>query len=156
MKPTWSIRPAINDDVLYLASRLRKADIEELKAYTGQDNCVHSVMQSWANSVVSFAVLKDEKPVGIFGLCERDGAGMPWLLGTDELTENPFFLTLNTQRYVNAWLEQYGVLFNYIDARNKVSIRWLKALGFTVKTKVTFTDPKLPFYQFIKTHKGSA
>lgn len=154
MKPYWSIRPANNSDVFYLADRLRKADIEELKAYTGKDYCLHSVMGSWAGSIDSFAILKNENPVGIFGLCERDKVGMPWLLGTDELTENPFFLTLNARRYINQWLEQYGVLFNYVDARNKVAIRWLKALGFTVKIKVTFSDPDLPFFQFIKTLKG--
>ncbi len=153
MKPKWAIRPVTNGDVFYLADRLRKTDMEELKAYTGKDNCLHAVMGSWVGSIDSFTVLKDDKPVGMFGLCERNQAGSPWLLGTDELTENPFFLTLNARRYINEWLEHYGVLFNYVDARNKVAIRWLKALGFTVKTKVTFTNPELPFFEFTKTLK---
>jgi hypothetical protein len=45
----------------------------------------------------------------------------------------------------------YPVLFNYIDARNTVHLKWLLYMGFTVIQKhEVFGYSGLPFYEFVK------
>ena len=47
--------------------------------------------------------------------------------------------------------KEFPVLFNYIDARNTVHLRWLKFMGFTIIKKLEiFGYEGRPFYEFVK------
>ena len=53
------------------------------------------------------------------------------------------------------WLEEknkeYPLLVNYVDARNKVAIRWLRFLGFTFIRKIEkYGVGRKPFYEFVR------
>lgn len=76
-------------------------------------------------------------------------AGSPWLLGSDRVAHYARPLIEDGRRYVEALQRQYPLLFNYVDARNRLSMKWLNHLGFTLADEpVPFGINREPFYYF--------
>ena len=53
-------------------------------------------------------------------------------MGSARLDDIPHTFVRNTLRHLRQMQEFYPCLFNYIDARNERSIRWLSAVGFSI------------------------
>jgi len=48
-------------------------------------------------------------------------------------------------------LKEYPVLFNVVDSRNEVHVRWLQWMGFTfIKKHSEYGPEKRPFYEFVR------
>ena len=107
---------------------LRKADIDEIYAMTGLPPEV-AVAFSIANTERGFAVELDNKVVAIFGVSQ----GIIWLVGTDEITKHPVIFYRLSKKIFTLLKKGYTYLENYVDTRNKLSLKWLKWLGFTVE-----------------------
>ncbi len=132
-------------DINDLATYMRQSDIDELNAVTDQSiNC--SVRASIMNSHEDFlwAYHVDEVLVLIYG-CTRSGS--PWMLGTDALNAHIKELTVRTKVAVCMMLQQWPILSNVIDVRQKMTIRWLKTIGFTFKETFEI-KPGLPVIRF--------
>ena len=99
----------------------------------------------------------DERLVAIFGVVKLgpilSPMAAPWLLGTPLLTHHTGDLVRLSRQYVAAWREHYPLLVNFVDARNTASIRYLKAVGFTLDEPAPFGHAGLPFHRF---HMGLA
>jgi hypothetical protein len=71
------------------------------------------------------------------------------MIGTTQLDKNVGAFIRHSKPYYSAVRSTYPYLVNYVDARNRKSIKWLKWLGFEFEDK-----PKpmgvagLPFYKF--------
>lgn len=123
---------AHTDDIPFLARRLRKADVEEIHDLTGW-NPETALWKSFRESKWVNTGAIDGVPVCMFGVTPvtvLGNVGMPWMLGTDGLTENPkVFL-----RFARVWSERmerdFKVLRNVVSSNNAFSIRFLKWLGF--------------------------
>lgn len=125
-----------------LARQLREADVNELKAVHGGDVFIEDVL-------IRAARMSEDCSVGIshrtgLPVLVRGVAPAPWdpsvaaiwMVGTDEMHGYARNLLVEGKEYVQHWLKTYNMLFNYVDARNTASIRWLLRLGFT------FGDPE--------------
>lgn len=150
-RPVVEIRPVEPGDIDELARHMRSVDRAECEA-AGFD-VEHALAHSIANSHFARTVLIDGKLAGIGG-CNKHPAstllapmGVPWLLGTDVLTRHPRVLQREARRYIAAMLEVYPHLFNIVHADNHVTIRWLKRLGFTIRTPIRLSTGAL-FYWF--------
>ena len=56
-----------------------------------------------------------------------------------------------TRQWVDDMNERYQMLFNYVDARNEVTIRWLKHLKFEFPKLIEdYGFEKIPFYLFMR------
>ena len=55
-----------------------------------------------------------------------------WMLGAEGLRQYPVAFLKGSREWVGRMLEQYDHLVNYVDGRNKRSLKWLKWLGFTI------------------------
>ena len=56
-----------------------------------------------------------------------------------------------SKEYLDNFMTDFKILFNYIDKRNTISIRWLKMLGFKFTNLITeYGYQQKPFYEFIK------
>ena len=127
----WVEKPGA-DHILYVAERLREADVEEVMLSHGS-SALEAVTESWAQStLVKGMVTDDDEPCGLCGV-----VGMRiWMLGTDRLTESRrarWQLCVEGRKWVDSCLEELGgPLFNQVYSKNTDSIRWLKYLGFTV------------------------
>ena len=54
-------------------------------------------------------------------------------MGTDEVAKHPVMFYRMSRRIVDAMRARYSQLENWVDARNGLSIRWLKWAGFYVE-----------------------
>lgn len=143
-------RGARPDDV-EIAGRLRADDLAELRAARGP-NVRRTVAEALMFSKGSgWACEIDGELAAIFGFAPyslTSDTAAPWLLGTDALTRIPRVLVAQGRCYCREALGRFPVLRNFVDARNVVSIRWLRRIGFDILPAVPFGVEQLPFHPF--------
>lgn len=157
---TIRIRLARAGDADGLAPRLRAADLQEIKANVGADPLV-VLERGVAESDPCYALVDGGgRPLALFGAVpDPDCAevGRVWLLGSDELARQRFFVLRNSREWIERLHQRYRVLWNFVDARNEVHIRWLKWCGFTfVRLVEKYGAEQLPFYEVSKVRDGGA
>ena len=144
-------RMSVLEDCYWVAENIRDADRDEIAANSGQTP-LEALITGFSTSDVPFTIVGDGVPAGIFGAGPAmPGVGMIWLLGTDLLLKN----TTRFLRESRFWLDQcarpYDMMFNFVDARNTVHIRWIKWLGFTlINLHQEYGVEKRPFYEFVR------
>ena len=140
-------RKTIYKDIDYLAPRLRYEDKREILDSTGL-NPYQALTECFNCSDVSLTIVDTKNiPVGIFGVSE-DGA--IWLLATPEIKRIRFSFLRESRKVVNLLNKKYTLLWNYVDCRNDLHLRWLKWCGFSFLRKVKYGVNQKPFYEFIK------
>lgn len=121
-----------------LAATMMPADAEECRALGAEP--LDAAMVSWRASHLATALLFDGGVAAIGGLClevptsalapRRAGV---WLLTTTRLELAPMAL----HRLAKRWLLQAAgvadVVWNHVDSRHAPALRWLSALGFTIR-----------------------
>lgn len=149
------ITPAEIDDADVLEPKLRQGDRDELIAMSGPDVLATlrgTVRASYGRfREMAFAVWLDGELIALFGFIPRGAmsdAAHPWLVASDKIDRIPGILTRLSRRYCSRVLAEYPVLFNFVDARNRRSVRWLKRIGFSVRPAEPFGKAGLPFHMF--------
>jgi len=148
-----TFRPTTAADIMYVADNMRQADVEEVYAA-----CWHTPEQALIASVKLseevFTVLSPENtPLVIFGVCRRSilsTSAVPWLLGCDEALRYPRQFIQRGREIVAGMLGKYDYLENYVHAKNSVSRRWLRRLGFVIEEPVLFKHTGEYFMRFHK------
>jgi len=140
-------------DLEFLADNLREADKQELRALLGDDVVFFEVLSTavMRSSHLWVGALENDQPVSIFGaapISMLTGEASPWFLSTDEAYRYPRTLMLEGRRYLSRMLEAYEYLYNYVDARNDRSIRWLKRMGFQLHEATPQGVAEMPFHKF--------
>lgn len=146
------VKEGIDIDVLKLVGRLRQADKDELYATNGEDPD-KTLIESWNDSKHRWSVWLNDYLVCVFGLTEYkpiSNIGIPWLLGSDDVLKIRKTFVKQSISYIDLMLDEFQHLFNFVDARNKASIRWLKWLGFEFHDPQPFGFEKRPFMMFTK------
>ncbi len=147
-RPSVEVRPATFRDALTLS--LRRADRDEVEALTGRDARA-VLVESVEKSASAWAGLADGKLVCLFGVVPMTltgVTGIPWLLGSDQVAAYSREFLRRNKGYVQTMLKDFPVLTNVVDARNTVSIRWLRWLGFTLGEPLPMGPLGLPFIPF--------
>jgi hypothetical protein len=112
---------------------LRRANVEEIWAECALSPAF-AVSYSIAYSRVAWAAELDGKPIAVFGVgTGENGAGIPWLVATNEIERHPVLFYRMSKRLFSSVRDGYTYLENWVDARNVLSLRWLKWLGFTIE-----------------------
>jgi hypothetical protein len=148
-----NLRPALPADVEVLARELRAGDRAELVASTGADDPRAAIAESLHISVAPLAATDEAGGlVALFGIAPLGTIltplGAPWLLGTDRVSRHAGILIKLSREYVARWQEQFPLLANFVDARNKASIRYLERVGFKFDPPAPFGAQGLPFHRF--------
>ena len=138
-------------DIKYLAPRLRKTDKEEILAGIGETP-YHALLIGFINCAIVFTIVNPKnEPVGIFGVTDcGDGTGTIWLLATDGLAKIQIAFLKECRKVVNVLNKKYKILWNFVDCRNQLHIKWLKWCGFQFINKQKYGVLNKPFYEFIK------
>lgn len=139
------------DDLLHTG--LRRQDAAEVFAALGMTDLRKLLERGVADSYDPGAARgADGKLWCIFGVVPYGSAltdtGLLWALSTDEMERHPVALTAATARYIEHARQRYPRLVNFVDARNRPSIRWLKRLGFTMDEAQPYGVGQLPFHRF--------
>ena len=141
-----------------LASQLAPDDLRELKALSPNRTPFQILYTGCKNSDPVFAVTTPlGECIGLFGVvpdAEGHEAGNVWLLGSPRLNS---LGNLFAKKAKKTWLPllkkhthngiRYKCLHNIVGTFNKVHVRWIKWLGFTLDPKVR-TINKEPFQYF--------
>lgn len=124
--------------IQFIADNMREADVAEVWA-SGRYTPLEALEVSVKNSKKSAVAYVDDVPLVIFGVVSRgflSDVGVPWMLSvTQSMKYKRQFFELSPQ-VVDDMLNVCPKLVNRVHTKNKLSIRWLKWLGFTIE------DPK--------------
>lgn len=117
----------------HIAANMRQSDVEEVRASSAIP-VAEILPRSVSISSHGWIVTSDKtgEPILVMGAAPLvlPRVGAAWMLGTDGIKDEAFSVARHTRRYVDEMMEDYDLLWNYIDARNEVSMRWLKRAGF--------------------------
>jgi len=140
-------RKSIIKDLDFLAPRLRFEDKREILDGTGL-NPYQALRECYNSSEICLTMVdKKDIPVGIFGVTEE---GAIWLLATPDIQRVRYSFLRQNRDVVNFLNRKYKVLWNFVDSRNELHIRWLKWCGFKFLRKINYGVNQKPFYEFIK------
>ena len=150
MKPFLKV--ATLEEANYLSTRLRQEDIDECRANANVTPLV-ALTIGVQNSHLPFAVYNDKhNPVMIMGVIPQGkNLGMIWLLSSPEISNMPLTFLRHCKKVLECYNQTFPVLYNYIDARNTLHLKWLKWLGFQfIKVHQNFGYEQIKFIEFIR------
>jgi len=116
-----------------IAAGLRQEDRDEALAATGGDPQAILRQSFDVSSHVWFA-MAGEEPVAVYGAAPSSlaGVGVVWMMGTPGVERNGLSIARQTRGYLDEMHDTYHMLWNFIDARNELSLNWLLWSGFNV------------------------
>jgi hypothetical protein len=151
----YEIRDATEEDVEFLATRLRKMDLKEIAAGSGR--FPRAVLRSGLRTSVFCRVgLADGEPICIYGVRAASALSVEaivWMLGTDQLHKHAMKFGRECGIQVKEMLKDFKVILNYCHAENKLTIRWLKWLGFTLNKPKPYGRKQELFHLFYLENK---
>jgi hypothetical protein len=136
-----------------LANNMRQSDIEEVQAGSG-DSPFTGLVRSVRATPHPIVVIDPDRGevLSAFGVCDTGlltpGVGVPWFLASKNAHKYVREYATFVPPVMEMYREAYHLLVNYVDARNKVSIRWLKRLGFTIEDPIIYGCEQRPFHRF--------
>ena len=139
------------EDIKYLAPRLRTSDKKEILASVGLTP-YEAMMIGYLENVIVFTIVnKYNEPVAIFGINDvGQNVGAIWLLATDKLKDIQYSFLRENKKVIDFLNTKYKILWNFVDCRNSLHIRWLKWCGFKFINKQKYGVLNKPFYEFIR------
>jgi len=145
------LRVATEEDCIYLSTRLRKEDYQEIKAVTGLEPVI-SLRVGFKISDVPLVICNSENiPVAMLGVVSQGLIGAIWMVGTEDLKKISLSFIRNCKDVCNVLKSKHQLLYNYVDARNTLHINWLKWMGFTFINKhQQYGKERRLFYEFVK------
>lgn len=143
------VRPTV-ELIEYIADNMRQEDIDEVWA-SDHYTPLEALMAGWKQSDYSVIITINDEPCVMIGLVSRgllSDKGIPWMLGTEgALKYKKKFFTL-VPPIIKDMLILCKYLYNYVHTENKVSIKWLKWIGFTLCDPEPYGREKALFHKF--------
>lgn len=158
-KNSVMIRTSVDSDIERMKAHIRKSDIDEIRA-TNEWSPEHALRYGLTNSEPCFTIVHQGKPVGMFGVTPAPKevqdlkAGVVWLIATDGLKAMWLTFCRLSPKFISLMLEKYEVMYNFVDARNIDTIRWLNWCGAKFDEPKPYGIDGLPF-RFFKIVKES-
>lgn len=144
------IKKATHENTQQMATRLRPGDEREVYAASGMTG-PEAVSRGVAASEYAWVVERNGEVFCVFGVVRlNDSIGIPWMLATKRIYEEECknFILTRSKEYVAYILDEYKVLLNYVDARNKKALRWLEWVGFKIEKAKPYGYKRFPFHKF--------
>ena len=161
MAVSIDIVPARAGHVRTIARRMRKADRDEVAAASGKSPA-EALIYSLRKSSQAWTCIIAGKPEMMFGVGDLNvlaGIGAPWLLGTDAVERHYLAFLRGSVSWRDQLLRRYPIMRNFVDDRNKVSMRWLQWLGFTLSDPVVVGGHTFRIFELrssnVRTYDGS-
>ena len=136
----------------HISRNLRDQDLAEIEAMgaVAPDEALRVSIQV---STHGYCIMdRQGNPCAMFGAAPHPlpGVGVVWMLGTDAVRSEAYSIARKTRHYFDTLNEPYNILWNFIDARNSVSKRWLQWGGFSLIKDVPIGGH--PFHIFARTN----
>lgn len=129
-----SVHESCEIDAHLLAPNLRLADKREVVTATGRIP-LESLVKGYKLGLECYTVAdKRGNPICMYGISGLDdGKGVAiWALASETLvTECRLDFLKQSKKWIAKVLKKYKHVYNYVDIRNSVHIRWLEHMGFS-------------------------
>lgn len=135
MRKTAYVRKTVPTDIPIIAAAMRAEDKAEVQAAEG-DTPEAALLKCLLIGKPCVTICSPEgTPLALYGVTPQgDRVGIVWLLGAEELVERPAvrlrFLR-EARDHLLRFFEHYDLLWNCVDARNRVHVKWIQWMGFT-------------------------
>lgn len=144
-------RPLLETDLpkILTLELAKQAKLELLASSNVKPNI--SILHSALVSDWTEVIMDDyEELVGIYGIGKSYGIGVPWFIQGEKLKTKNLIIALHSRDVLSKMLDVAPILMNFVDARNRVTIKWLKWLGFIIEDSSNFYlhDKTVPFKLF--------
>lgn len=144
--------PSKLKEVLTLEVCEREA--KELRAQ-GINDPKEALKKSLESSITSWYFMDDDRVCGVGGVAphpQNKGMGIVWLL-VDEVMLRKYLFTCNSLAHdaLDYCFNELGMycVCNYVSVENKLSVKWLKSLGFEfMEHYAVFADTNVVFDEF--------
>jgi len=149
----YKIVPATLEHVEELAPKIRKADKQEIWA---SDRLLpkEALLRSMRITPSPLVGVANDKVFCMFGVgvpTPLSDIGYPWMLSSDALPKHARKFLREGKKWIEQINNEYEILINFVDSRNKKAIQWLKWLGFSIKEAQPYGPDQIPFHLFIMT-----
>ncbi len=139
-----------SDDLKHIADNMWHEDRRELAA-GGNTDILQCLIESVESSKVSVVAKHNGNPLVIYGLQRFNmlgRKGIPWMLTTVDSKNYRREFMVYTRKVIDEMLTECPYLYNYVHTKNKTSIKWLTALGFTIDDPVQHVETGELFHLF--------
>lgn len=153
MAVTASLIPTLQAHIEHVAERVRDADRREIWA-SHYMTPLEGLRWGLEESTHITTGCADGEPVVIYGVARGSyvpDLGVPWMIASSRLDEPDVAIRFLRQcrEPLVAFLEDYAILTNHVDARNTRAIKWLQYMGFDVEQEAKpYGAQGLPFHRF--------
>ena len=135
-----------------MASRLRAPDLQEVVSRGSKP--LDAIVKGYVYGDRTVTILADGDPICIYGAVSTGRSpksASVWMLGTDGVyTHRSQFIKESRER-VQDLIKDYEVVWNYVDSRNHLHVRWLRWLGFSfIRSTTEVSVDGTPYYEFVK------
>lgn len=145
-------RTTVIPDCHYVGSRLRAADLAEVRS-RGSDP-VEAVIKGYVYGDRCVTILAGGEPICVYGAVstgQSPKSASVWMLGTDGVYANRRDFIKDSRERVHDLIRDYELVWNYVDSRNHLHVRWLRWLGFTfIRSTTELSVDGTPYYEFAK------
>jgi hypothetical protein len=141
---------ASEERMLFVAENLRHQDADEvmLSDHVGP---YEAVFTSWADSEVCRCIEDKGIPLALVGLTPGETGGLIWMLATpglfSTLAQKIQFLREGSD-WIEALLDDYGLLYNWVYSKNVKAIKLLRWLGFSIEPPAPY-GPSAALFHFV-------
>ena len=136
--------------IQFIADNMRQADVDEVTA-ASNSTPLQAITGGVEISAFSSVAVINGDIVAIMGVVKNSALsdnGVPWLLGTEDIVKHYREFLGASPSVLNAMTNVCPNLMNHVHAKNKISVRWLKWLGFKIEEAEPFGVNGEPFHKF--------
>ena len=133
---------------------IRQADLNEMRVVSGSNKPLATLLKSAIERSTEWVEICLDNNTGevytIYGLGNCEGFGVPWMIGSPSITKHKKDLLQYSKLIIKEMLNQFPLIHNYVDSRNKAHIRWLKHMDFNFYEERDFVLHGVLFKYFYK------
>jgi len=145
------VRDGRAEDIQAVIQQIASPDADELCASTGFDP-YQSLCYCYSKSAETWAVEADGEVIALGGVSPSDDepSAAVWLICGPGADRTPKALLRLLRKRLLVLKQRYGLLFGFVDDRNKKRKRWLHLLGFNMTNDIAVQkNVKLSFRLFV-------
>lgn len=148
-----TVVPASEEHARWLGPRLREEDRREVAAASGRDP-TDVLLAGLGGDVCLTGLSPEGEPMtmgGVYPDPEDEWAGQIWLLASPVILRHQITFLRRSRELLGALDTRYRLLWNRVDARNEVHMKWIRWMGFTFIRRIPqFGVERRPFYEFAR------
>lgn len=131
-----------------IAAEMRPHDVVECEAFG--DNPADALRKAFNRSLWSLTAIEDDEPIAMMGVISQnmiEGKGVPWMLGTEAIYNNPRPIVTFGKPVISMMRETFSSLENLVSMDNTRAISFLQHFGWKISQDV-YTVGDVQFVRF--------